>query len=61
MQQKSDHWLPQGQLTLALLDYSGGLGKEMILARVRACPPQDSAPPFGIVGILQNEVALPHS
>lgn len=56
MEQKLDHRLPQGQLTLALPDHSGGLGKEMVLARIRACPPHDSGPLSGIVSILQNEV-----
>ena len=35
--------LPQGQLTLSLLNHSEGLGKEMILARLRARSPHDSA------------------
>lgn len=41
--------------TLAL-DHSGILGKELILASVRACPPHDSAP-FWNCGHPANEVA----
>lgn len=44
MEHKLDHRVSQGQLTLSLLDHPEGLGKEMILARLRACSPHDSAP-----------------
>lgn len=46
MEQKLNHRLPWGELTLALPSHSGGLGKETVLARVRACLPCDSTPTF---------------
>ena len=63
MEQKLDHRLPQGELSLALLNYCGGLGKEMVLARVRDCPPPDSPPLLELwnQGILQSGVILQHS
>lgn len=62
--EKLNHRLPQGELTLALLNPSGGLGKEMMEPGSEPALPV-TAPPFWNRGpwafVLQNGMVLQHS